>query len=367
MAIVQDSIGKKLSSTSNTTPTLSRDDSLSSLHTLSRVNSIVSLPETDCGWPELEHHSDTTGHDTHAVLRQTYLAQPGTAQFVSGPPGQFATPRQIEPTFYQVAFQGGLEVRSGPFNAPLTGLVLKPDEVFEVSEGLAGMDGRVYLCLSDGRGWVFDDTQLMPQDPSVVRCSSYMGQDAAGPPYRMQPNAPAHLIPPPPAHSPQLLASVPPTTPTSFGTPASSSTAASGSWDSWFRVSYQGGIQLRNAPFIDAPLTGNVLPQNETFSVSEELPSPDGRVYLRLSDGRGWAFDDTAIMPHDPCVKRGGWKSPSPTHQLVLVPSSYFAGAEMHAMTTQPRRKYPQPRGKRGGKRASKRKNAALVSSGVQA
>jgi len=203
------------------------------------------------------------------------------------------------------------------------------------------------------------------------RCS-YAGQDAAAAalpaPYRMQPSSPSHLIPPAPPHNPELLASVPATNPTAFmAPPASSSSPSSSSWMSWFRVAYQGGIQLRNAPFIDAPLTGHMLQQNETFAVSEELSSTDGRVYLRVSDGRGWAFDDTALMPHDPCVKRGGWKSPQPTHQVVLVPSSYFAGNEMYAMNTQPRRKYPQPRGKRGGKRASKRKNAALVGSGIQA
>jgi len=127
-----------------------------------------------------------------------------------------------------------------------------------------------------------------------------------------------------------------------------------------------GGIQLRSAPFIDAPLTGMMLLQNETFSVSEEVPFSDGRVYLRLADGRGWAFDDTAFMPHDPCVKRGGWLSSQATHQLVLLPMP--TGPQMHTIPDQfpPRRKYPQPRGKRGGKRASKRKNAAVMSSGIE-
>lgn len=29
---------------------------------------------------------------------------------------------------------------------------------------------------------------------------------------------------------------------------------------------------------------------------------------LRLADGRGWAFDDSALFPHDPSVVRGYWQ-----------------------------------------------------------
>merc|ERR1711865_803688 len=93
-----------------------------------------------------------------------------------GPPGQFIVnggllPQPAQTTSYQVAYQGGLEVRAGPFDAPLTGLVLKPNEIFMVDQEVVGMDSRVYLRLADGCGWVFDDTKLMPQDPSVVRCT----------------------------------------------------------------------------------------------------------------------------------------------------------------------------------------------------
>lgn len=38
----------------------------------------------------------------------------------------------------------------------------------------------------------------------------------------------------------------------------------------------------------------------------------DGRVYLRLADGRGWAFDDTTLFPHDPAVIRGYWSPLGP-------------------------------------------------------
>jgi len=74
---------------------------------------------------------------------------------------------------------------------------------------------------------------------------------------------------------------------------------------SWYRVAYLGGIELRIQPNFLAARSGVVLIQNEVFSVSSEIVGADGRVYLLLADGRGWAFDDSALMPHDPSVIRG--------------------------------------------------------------
>lgn len=80
----------------------------------------------------------------------------------------------------------------------------------------------------------------------------------------------------------------------------------------WYRVAFLGGIDLRKGPHIDAPRVGITLGQNATFAASEELPQPDGRVYLRLADGRGWAFDDSQLYPHDPVVTRGFWSPIGP-------------------------------------------------------
>lgn len=75
----------------------------------------------------------------------------------------------------------------------------------------------------------------------------------------------------------------------------------------WFRVAYRGGVQLRAAPCIDAAPTGVTLAFNAVFPVTGELRSADGRVYLRLADGSGWAIDDTALCPEEPSVVRGHW------------------------------------------------------------
>jgi len=73
----------------------------------------------------------------------------------------------------------------------------------------------------------------------------------------------------------------------------------------WYRVAFLGGIELRVQPSFLAARTGVLLPQNEVFAVSAEIVGADGRIYLRLGDGRGWAFDDSALLPHDPSVVRG--------------------------------------------------------------
>jgi hypothetical protein len=117
----------------------------------------------------------------------------------------------------------------------------------------------------------------------------------------------------------------------------------------WYQVLHPGGIQLLSAPCSTAPFTGVSLGYNETFQVSEELPSCDGLMYLRLADGRGWAFDTSALKSQWPCVLRGRWLMCSISGTMSWVPDS----------TQTRQRRHPQPRGKRGGKRVSKRRNTA--------
>jgi hypothetical protein len=86
---------------------------------------------------------------------------------------------------------------------------------------------------------------------------------------------------------------------------ASPTSYADANATSWYRVAYLGGIELRMQPSVLGPRSGVLLSQNEVFAVSAEIVGADGRIYLRLADGRGWAFDDSALMPHDPSVVRG--------------------------------------------------------------
>jgi len=89
---------------------------------------------------------------------------------------------------------------------------------------------------------------------------------------------------------------------------------------SWYRIAYLGGIDLRSGPNFTAPRTGLTLHQNEMFHVSQEIVGADGRIYLLLSDGRGWAFDDSALLPHDPSVSRIVCTPAAPPHPGVLQP-----------------------------------------------
>lgn len=270
------------------------------------------------------------------------------------------------------------------YDAQRTGLVLPQYEVFTVSHQLAGADGRNYLCLADGQGWVFDDSALVPDDPSVIQLP-YIGQHLAHWEYPARSSSagafdaptmpdsshdfpmllppvlsscPPPHVPPPPLHpapnSAAILSSVPTSAPGSHPRPPSPV--------SWYRVAYLGGINLRSGPSIEAPPTGVILPQMETFPVAEEVVGVDGRVYLCLCDGRGWAFDDSALMPMDPSVKRGNWM-PSQQSSQEVGASRVLQEVQADALPAR-RRTHPQPRGKRGGRRCAKRAQNSSATSG---
>jgi len=187
--------------------------------------------------------------------------------------------------WYIVSYLGGIEVRQEPhFDAPRTGALFNQNEVIPICEEIDGGDGRIYLRLMDGSGWIFDDSQLMPQDPSVIR-GSWM-------------SSPVPPAPPAPPAPPEASAA------------CVLSTNAPRIAVSQFRVAYLGGIRVRTAPSIESPSTGTTLMQGEVFSVAEEIQGADGRLYLRLCNQPGWAFDDSALVPQDPSAVRECWEHP---------------------------------------------------------
>jgi len=128
----------------------------------------------------------------------------------------------------------------------------------------------------------------------------------------------------------------------------------------WYRVSFLGGIALRTAPNIESCCTGWMLRHNDVFEVCESILGMDGRVYLLLADGRGWAFDDSALFPHEPSIVHGRW---SPTNVVLTNCLSPMEAAMEQAAYPAP---MPMPvfeeqkttRHKRGGVKRNKNKRA---------
>lgn len=131
---------------------------------------------------------------------------------------------------------------------------------------------------------------------------------------------------------PQMLINSSQTTATSIGGVTANSIAppATSSDPAWYRVSFLGGLELRSAPNFNASRTGFVLCHNEIFSVIQQVQCSDGRVFLLLRDGRGWAFDDASLMPTDPSVVRGHWASSSapssPMQEAPQLQTGPFSG-----------------------------------------
>jgi len=207
-------------------------------------------------------------------------------------------------------------------------------------------------------------TGLQPQIPPPWDCGAMLstGTEALLPQPLALPGlgcmAPPPPLPPPPLAPPSV--NVMPRGELLASTPAMSTASAQPSPISWFRVAYLGGINLRCGPSIETQLSGYTLQQMETFPVAEEISGQDGRIYLRLCDGRGWAFDDTALMPHDPSVKRGTWLNPQPS--APLLDARVLQEVQADALPVRRHRMHPQPRGKRGGKRCSRRAQASSAS-----
>lgn len=130
-----------------------------------------------------------------------------------------------------------LVIRTEPnIDGPRTEYGLNPGAIFTVSQELRGEeDGVLYLKLEDGTGWVFD------QKPGFgTICKRYSEGDIAH--WRYSANEERRLI-------------------------------------------------IRKVPDIDGVCTENYLEPGEVFAVSQELEGSGGVKYLKLADGRGWAFD----------------------------------------------------------------------------
>jgi hypothetical protein len=60
-----------------------------------------------------------------------------------------------------------------------------------------------------------------------------------------------------------------------------------------YQVQVSGGICVRVAPDVDAPLTGVRLCQGDVFHVSESIVDNCGKQFLKLANGQGWVLAES--------------------------------------------------------------------------
>lgn len=105
------------------------------------------------------------------VIAAPMPGSPRAMQVVPMTTGQQALGAAVVPAgrrrIYRVT-TAGLGVRVSPdVNAARTGAILRRGDIFEASVVAPGVDGRVYLKIAGARGWVFDDSAVDFNDPSV--------------------------------------------------------------------------------------------------------------------------------------------------------------------------------------------------------
>lgn len=193
-----------------------------------------------------------------------------------------------------------IDIRSSPdINGARTAEKLHPGDVFEVSEEIPSAAGVTFLRLADGRGWVFDTkpgfgTMCVRVAPAA---DEGFPQYAAAPvPTPIQAaQVTAHVVPTAPPSFPGTTPMLPGTLPIHsvlFPSGAPHPSAGLGpDANIWVQRYGLPSLETRAVPDIDGPRTGHLLMPGESFLVAEELMRPSGVRYLRLADGRGWAFD----------------------------------------------------------------------------
>merc|ERR1712146_351839 len=128
-------------------------------------------------------------------------------------------------------------------------------------------------------------------------------------------------------------------------------------------------MALRSCPSLNAAYTVTTLACNEIFAVSQEIQAYDGRIYLRLADGRGWAVDDSAIAPQSPSVVRGMWAPvnnvASPLGLSIPLPQTRWEPICEPACEADVHKK--RRRRKRGGVKRNKSKRLAAAAEAAAA
>lgn len=212
----------------------------------------------------------------------------------------------VAPWRYQASNGMRMRLRAEPsIDGLVTDEFLEFGEVFIVTEEAthSGEPGVRFLRLANGRGWAFD---VVPDKGVMcVRVEGGDGGHGAKPPARPLGDAYSASCADHPVCASSGLQGL--CCPTSSGfrigccAPfVARKLAEPSQWR--YNPPNQLSLRLRKEPALDAELSDEELAPHEVFRVSEELPmqvpkdylDPDDEgsvLFLRLYDGRGWAFD----------------------------------------------------------------------------
>jgi len=227
---------------------------------------------------------------------------------------------------YRVCYDLGIGIRKEPsIAAKRTGEDLLMGEVFEVKTEVRRA-GRRYFELLDGRGWVFDWTEIEGERVDLIELAAQLytvafpeGVDGVAwcsdPTMRFATvngftnEGKASSLAQAGIRTGDILVMIDqdPVVGMPFGTVLERVWATGGRQPGsgyFYKVTTENpyGIGIRDEPDIDGPRTGEDLIRGSVFEVDEIVEVEEDLTYLHLADQRGWVFDNSIFEPENPCV-----------------------------------------------------------------
>eukprot|EP00437_Effrenium_voratum_P002303 CAMPEP_0181433294 /NCGR_PEP_ID=MMETSP1110-20121109/19215_1 /TAXON_ID=174948 /ORGANISM="Symbiodinium sp., Strain CCMP421" /LENGTH=506 /DNA_ID=CAMNT_0023556737 /DNA_START=36 /DNA_END=1556 /DNA_ORIENTATION=+ len=227
---------------------------------------------------------------------------------------------------YRVVYDLGIGIRKEPnIGAKRTGEDLLPGECFEIKKEIRRA-GRRYFELLDGRGWVFDWTEVDGERVELVELAAQLytvafpdgvngiawSSDAT---MRFSTvngftnEVEATNLAQAGIRTGDVLVMIDqdPVVGMPFGQVLERIWATAGRQPGsgyFYKVTTETpyGIGIRDEPDINGPRTGEDLIRGAVFEVDEMVEVEDDITYLHLADQRGWVFDNSAKEPDNPCV-----------------------------------------------------------------
>eukprot|EP00439_Symbiodinium_sp_Y106_P084503 s803_g25.t2 len=227
---------------------------------------------------------------------------------------------------YRVVYDLGIGIRKEPnIGAKRTGEDLLPGECFEIKKEIRRA-GRRYFELLDGRGWVFDWTEVEGERVELVELAAQLytvafpdgvngiawSSDAT---MRFSTvngftnEVEATNLAQAGIRTGDVLVMIDqdPVVGMPFGQVLERIWATAGRQPGsgyFYKVTTETpyGIGIRDEPDINGPRTGEDLIRGAVFEVDEMVEVEDDITYLHLADQRGWVFDNSAKEPDNPCV-----------------------------------------------------------------